>query len=477
MKPTLKTTFLLLALLLPVCNGKAWSMRPPDALADATISDGKSVTISLKEAIQLALRQNRSLVRERLGIQSSGLSLESQKAEFDIKVLPTGGVGYSSDTDDAWRVGASISKKTSLGIVASVIPEVYSDEDGENTGVGLGLSIPLLRSFGEEFTMDAVYSSRFSYEQSKLEFYTQQKAIVLQTVSRVYETIQTQQKLEYLRKDLERLESHLALAKLKEKAGVITAIDLYRAELRIKEVQEELTSTIELYQNNRDQLKEILAIPMTGDMTVTAPVDFSFLDIVESDLIETALENRIELEQSQMEIGEAKRKLAVAKNNLLPNVDLEIGYNKFGDQVLFDLPEESWTAFITSDTDIFRKVEKNEYLESQIRHRRTLIGLEETKQNIIQEVRSELNSLDKRKKQIEIRQEQTRQAKGKLRLSESKFRHGMAGNFDLLESQSELQKAQTDLISDRIAYIIGTYSLRSVLGTLIERQESEEVTQ
>lgn len=437
----------------------------------------KQTTITLIDAIELALRQNRSLVRGQLGVQSNNLSLNSQESEFDVKVLPTGGVGYSSESDEAWRVAADISKKTSSGIVATVTPEVAKGEDGEHTGFGLSLRIPLLRGLGEQFTRDIVYSGRFAVKQSKIEYYKQQKIIILQTVSQVYATIQTEQKLGYLKKHLQGLEKHLALAKLKEKAGVISAIDLYRAEIRIKEVQEELTTTIELYENNRDQLKNILAIPITGNVTVTAPIDFVPVDLIESDTIEIALENRIELEQSQLEIGEAQRKLAVAKNNLLPNVSLDIGYNKFGEKVVFDLPDESWTISLTSDTDIFRKVEKNDYQESLIRHRRTLINLEETKQNIIQEVRTELNRLEKQEKQIAIRKEQAKQAQGKLMLSESKFRHGMAGNFDLIESQSQLQRAQTDLIFDRIGYIVGTYRLRSAIGTLVAQNDREGITQ
>lgn len=473
MKKTFVTIFLTLAVIgLPLLSSGG-------LVEKAGVDTAQPVsrkTISLKDAIELALRQNRSLVRGQLGIEANRLSLSSQETDFDVKVQPTGAVGYSSETDDAWRAGAAISKKTSSGLIAAVIPEVSNGIDGENTGMGLSLRIPLLRGLGEQFIRDGVYSSRFSLEQAKLEYHKQQDAIVLQTVSRVYAIIQTQQKITYLKKNLQRLENHLVLAQLKEKAGVISAIDLYRAEIRIKEVQEELTSTVEQYENNRDQLKEILAMPITGSLTVAAPIAFEPVDLTESDSIELALENRIELKQNQMEIIEAQRKMAVSKNNLLPDLDIEIGYNKFGEQVLFDLPKESWTLSVTSDTDIFRKVEKNDYQQSRINHRRSLINLEETKQNIIQEVRTELNRLEKQEKQIAIRKEQARQAQGKLRLSESKFRHGMAGNFDLLESQAQLQRAQTDLIFDRIGYIVGTYSLRAAIGTLLERREREGTT-
>ncbi len=175
------------------------------------------------------------------------------------------------------------------------------------------------------------------------------------------------------------------------------------------------------------------------------------------------------MEQQQLDISESKRKLAIAKNNILPQLDLKLGYNRFGEKVLFDLPDETWTVSLTSDTDLFRKSEKNNYESSRISHRKALIDLEEKKDLIIKEVRTELNSLNKQKKQIEIRKEQAKQAQGKLKLSQSKFRHGMGGNFDLLESQTQLQRAQTNLLNDTIGYIIGSYRLRSTIGTLIKR--------
>ena len=47
----------------------------------------------------------------------------------------------------------------------------------------------------------------------------------------------------------------------------------------------------------------------------------------------------------------------------------------------------------------------------------------------------------------------------------------MGGNFDLLESQSQVQQAQTDLLYDTVSYITGTYKLRSAIGTLVKRKE------
>ena len=85
------------------------------------------------------------------------------------------------------------------------------------------------------------------------------------------------------------------------------------------------------------------------------------------------------------------------------------------------------------------------------------------------EVRAQINQMKKKEQLIVDRTEQLRQAQGKLELALSKFNHQLADNFDLLEAQTQRQQVETDLLFDRIGYIIDTYKLRSVLGTLIER--------
>lgn len=433
--------------------------------------------LDLQSAITLALEQNRTLKRSLLNLKSNSLTVNTLESAFDVQIRPAATVGYSSSVDENWRTGFSVSKKTPQGIVATVIPEVSNDEDKINTSFGLSLNIPLLRGLGKEFAQDEVLTGKYNFKRAELDFYRQQDSVVLQVITAIYQSLQYQQNLDLINKQLQGLENHLALAKLKEKAGVISAIDLYRAQIRIKDVQDELAITNETYLNSLDQIKEIMAVPITGNIIVSAPIDLPPFTLQEEEVIDIALSHRIELDEKQLELDEAKRKMTISKNSLLPQFDLEVGYNRFGDQVLFDLPEESWTISLTSDTDLFRTSEKNQYEESKIRYRRNQIDFEETKDQIVKEVRTELNRLQKQQHQISIRKEQVTQARGKLRLSESKFRHGMAGNFDLLDSQTQLQQAQTNLLNDTISYIIGTYSLRSKIGTLTERGQNKVTTQ
>jgi outer membrane protein len=431
-------------------------------------------TLSLEQAIEMALSQNLSLQKTHLNVADSHIALQSKQADFNVRIVPTGLLEYTSADKGEWHGGATVSKKTADGMTVSIAPEVVNRGDGYETGVGAALNLPLLRGLGRDNAMDGVYSGVFAYENAKLSFYRQQVDIVLQAVAAVYSSIKTQQQIVFLENQTKVLKEHLALAKIKEKNGLITAIDLYRAEIRIKEVQDELTTLKEEYANALDKVKEVLAIPQGGSITVSAPVELRPVDITLENAQQIALENRIELEQGKLSIREAERKQALAKNNLLPQLDMNVRYNRFAENTsLSGLPEDSWIVSFSSNTDLFRTVESNEYERSKIGFRQATIDYQEQQERIAKDVRTQLNSLEKQKRLIEISKEQIVQTTGKMKLSESKFRHGMGNNFDLLESQTQLQRAKTSLLFDTINYIIGTYRLRSVLGTLVARDGAE----
>lgn len=430
--------------------------------------------ISLEQAIQIALAHNRSLVSSKLGVNSNSLNLQSQKAEFDIKIKPRSSINYNSSEDNYWRAGASISRKISQGATVSVTPLVGETSGSSSQEVDVNLSIPLLQGAGSEYALDGIYSSTFALESAKLSYTKQQTDTVIQTVTAVYNSIQTQQQVSFLEKQLADLNQHLALAKIKEKNGIINAMDLYRAEIRIQNVEEELTSTREQYANNIDQVKETLAIPQNKAIVVSAVVDYVPVRLKVEDALKIAFENRIELELSAMQVKEAERQVTIAKNNLLPKLDLNLGYNDNRDEEFEDLSNETWMVSLSSDTDLFRTSEKNSYEQSKISFRQIQLQHEGEQEQIVQDVRYQLNTLEKQEERIKIREEQAKQAMGKLRLAESKFRYSMANNFDLLEAQTELQQAKIDQMLETINYIIGTYRLRSSLGTLLARNEAKE---
>ena len=207
--------------------------------------------ITLKEAVELALQNNRSIKQSELNVTSSRISVEATEYEFDIKVRPATAISFTSE-DDRWIGGVELAKKNRPGITTSVTPTIQRSGDEYKSSVEAVLSVPLLNGFGTDYNLDRLYSSIYDLENAQRSYYQQQVNIVLDTISTVYQVIKNQQQVNLLTSQIDALENHILLTNIKEKTGLATAMDLYRAEIRQKEVQNELTSVNEQLKKSTD---------------------------------------------------------------------------------------------------------------------------------------------------------------------------------------------------------------------------------
>jgi len=433
--------------------------------------------MQLEDLLQRALQANRTLQENALLVESSRYSRQSAESDFALKFQPSAnfGISGSNTTSEQTRgISGKISRKNSLGIEASVTPSIsYREDSGTVTGLGARLSIPLFRGFGREYNYDALYAADFSLATATRNMYLSEVEIVLETVGLVYEVLRQQELVKLFSFQKQRFEGHVHRARIMEATGLSSPIDTYRARIRLSDVREQLTIAREKYRSSLDRLKVLLAYPVESTLTPQAPLSYSPTRISEAKAIGIALENRIELEQSEADFLEAERKSKVAKRGLLPDINLVGTYRKsaFSDDFTGFDPDsdEFWSLGLTSSTDFSRSREKAAYQQSLLEKRRRQLQKQSRKDEIISEVKSRLDALKQEEQRIALREDQIIQARGKMRLAEIKFAHGMGDNFDLVESETEFLRAKTNLLSEKIGYIVGQYRLRAALGTLLAR--------
>ncbi|HID02997.1 MAG TPA: TolC family protein, partial [Desulfobacterales bacterium] len=433
--------------------------------------------LNLSQIIDQARSANRNLLQNALLVQNNQYSLQSAESEFDWKVRPVANVGLSNSensTEQASGISGQISKKNSLGIETAFSPSVaYVNNDGVSSGVGVSLSVPLFRGFGKEFNFDSIYAADFALESSVRNVYLAEVEKIIETVSLAYEIVRQQTLVTLFREQNNRLLKHVVTIEIMEKTGLGNQIDTYRAQIRQKDVQDQLSSAMQKYQISLDRLKVLLALPMDTDLEIDIPLSYELTELEIEEAEQIALDNRLEIEQSTADLVEARRKSRVAEKRILPDLSFVARYRKNAFLEGIDANEsyndDYWSIGFSSDTDISRSAENASYQQSIINVRRMQLKLATKRDTIIAEVKNRLTALSKEAQSIRLRQEQVLQAKGKRRLAEIKFSHGMGGNFDFIESETELQRAKANLLTGKITYIVGQYRLRAALGTLITR--------
>lgn len=432
------------------------------------------MNLSLQTAVERALRLNLNLKGNTFDLDANRINLEAAKGVFDIKIAPLSSIIYSSEAEEdeaIWRIGGQIRKKIENGIDLSLAPSIEKENSHYSAGVGFSLTIPLLRGLGKEFTMDSVYAQEYAFGSSHRSLHRQRVNTMLDTVSAVYSLLQEQHLISLYKDQLKALKGHLQSTVIKEQVGISESMDVYRAEIRIKEVEDSLNMARERVADTSDRLKDIVALPFDQPIIVTAPQEYTFITIKLEEAVQIALSNRIEIYQAKADISEAKRREKVAKHNTLPDLKLEVAYTRRGNaeefENLFLFNEDFWSAGLTSSTDLARTAEKSAWMQSRLTLNRRQLDFDIFQKNIVREVRKVLNSLEKSRERIALQRQQIMQATGKLRLAHIKFLYNEADNFDIIESQTQLERAKINLMSHEIRYIIDGYRLRAAMGTLI----------
>lgn len=461
------------------------------AFAEATATKKNSsaghaaiIVLTIDEAINLALQNNRNIVNSQYNAESQRYSIDAARALFDLKLIPAGSVSlnggsntyYNSDYNYA-SAGLQIQKKLEYGTTVSIGPQIIHSSWDSNkeytTDMGVTITQPLLRGMGTDITTDSVQSADAAYKTSLRNVYQTKVNTVLETISAFYDAVRQMEMLQLYEKMTERLKGHSEIARAKEKVGLSTPMDTYRAEIPLKEAEDAMIIASEAFQDARDRLKLILALPQNTELDLTVPEVLDFQELSLNDAIEKALKKRIEIEQMNQDMAEAQRKAAIMKHNILPDLNLVLGYGRYGTSDTmgkstgFDF--NRYNVGLEAGTDIFRTAERAAYQQSLLSIKMLSMNIESKKEDIRREVRKQWLSLQEAARRMGIRKSQIKQGEEKIALAEVKFAHQMADNFDVIEAEKELQSARSNLLAAKIEYALGTYNMKAIMGLLIPR--------
>lgn len=433
----------------------------------------EGVSVTLEQAIELALQANRNIAISGYGVENQQLSLTAAGNEFDYKIIPSVMAGIDTEgTGTGTGMGVTVSKKYEYGTRISAGSSLDKRGGSYQTGVNLLIDQPLLRGVGKEVNMDSIRNAEFNLRSAKRAEYRNRVNIAMDTVVSFYEIVRQREMSSVYESSVTRLKGYTGVAKAKEKVGLATPMDSFRSEIRLKDAEDLLTQAIEALQEAKDRLKVILSLSLETPLEVIdTEGDKPVLPEIKT-AIEMALKNRVELKQAEEDIREAQRRTDIAKQSILPQLNTIVEYKRAngadGTIQNNEVVHDNFMVRLQSTTDIFRSSEKAVYRQRINEIQTAILRYEVQKDEVKRQVRRQLTAVKELEKRILIRMEQMKQAEGKLVLADLKFAHDIGDNFDLIEAETELQRARVNLIWAKMDYAIAGFNMRVVTGTFIE---------
>ncbi len=428
---------------------------------------------TLEEAVNRALQANRSIANAVDQVRQSRFSVVSSMAEFELKIIPEVYLDVSKGRKD-YGAGLALEKKLSTGTNLMIGPSFRRIDGDVETGMNVVLSQPLFRGLSRDYNLLGAKQSEFLLRSSQRDLYLTQVNIVLSTVSAVYNVIRTREILRLQQSSYDRLLGYAEAAGVKQKMGLASAIDVYRAKIKLKQAESLLITSREALQDALDSLRIILALPLEQNVDVSAPLTYSLVEVKSSEAVDVSIRERVEIHQIRDLIANMELQTKAARHALLPDVDLSLSYSSVGTGSNISRSLKSnkggLALGLSTSGSVSRTREKAAYEQSRIAVKSAGRLLSLKQDEVKREVKFYIRSLNRTGKNIDIQREQITQAKGKLELAKVKFSRGMAGNFDMIEAETELRTAEINLISAVIQYIEGRYCLKAAMGTLIDKQ-------
>jgi len=448
---------------------------PPGKAGSKTVTM-RAYRFGLQQAIEWALAHNLSLMTSRDQVARAGFNVRTAAAAFEVKITPRADAslsGGSGSSDTSRGAGIELSKKTLLGTQIGVSGDTDRSDDTHTTGLALSLTQPLLRGLGRTLNEESLLYAKFGLISIERSFVEYQENLVVSVVRGFYEIIRQREFLALNEKSAERTRRHVKAAVARERVGLASRIDVLRAKIQLRQAEDTLLSARRAYGNAIDSFRILLGFGPQDNVQIDADLSYEEFDIGEETATIMAINNRLDLARARDNITQARRDLRVARNNTLPQLDLVFGYQQYGSGNSFsdssDMGESLWTIGLSTSTDIRRTAERARYEQAKLDLAAAGRNYELQEDTVVREVKDALRKLEMNRKRIAIQKADVEQARQKLKLAKMKFDRGLADNFDLIDAEEEVIRAETNQVSAVTDYIVSQVEVKKAIGTLIKR--------
>jgi len=499
---------------------RSGKLAPPEHLADY-VKDGK-LSISLDEAVRLALENNSSIRIQETQVESQKFALLGAYQPFDPLLQANAnvnrystpgssalqGVGQSGSTalnslTQLGQIGYSQMFKTGTNINGTVSSTKSSTNSSFNffnpyfsSTLNFQFTQPLLRNAGVFANTAPLVIARRTLLQSRASFVAQVNDAIFQVVTQYWAVVQARGSLQVEQESLSLAEASYQRDKRALELGALPPLDIYRSQSEVaarrlqaiqgqytlKQTEDNLRLTIGA---NQDSSIHALSLELTEKPEPQEVVDSTNMD----DALKGALAGRPEIDAANYALANDETSIRLAHNHLLPSLSLAGFYQSTGlGGNQFDLNTGAlisqggfgssfsqlsgfgfpgYGASLTLNLPIKNRGAEANLGTALVSRSRDLYSARQTREEITLEVNNAVQQLEEAKLTLEAGKIAYDLAQKSLAAEQRKYELGAETNFFVLDAQSKLAQADLDLLQTQVNYQIARAAVDHATGSLL----------
>lgn len=360
-------------------------------------------------------------------------------------------------------------------------PNPYYQSDPQLT-----ITQPLFKDFGVFVNSADIKIAQNNLQQSKESFKNEVMDIVSNAKIAYYNYIFYLEQYVIAESSLRRAGDLLEINKERYSKGLISSIDLLETETAESQRKKTLISTESSVKRAEDELKLITNLiddPGLWNANIELidkpKCETRKINLVPS--IENAFKYRPDYEEKRIDLENRDIKIKVAKNALLPTLDLigSFGLNGLGEDYgdcidKIDSEHKDWSVGLKLSVP-WGDGERASYDQKKLEKVQALIAFKRLEQNIILEVRDRVREVDIQYRQVVTSGLSKEKEKKHYEAQRERYSAGQVSTHDMLDYQDRLAQAELDYIKALVDYNIAIINLEKSEGVTLLKENIELV--
>lgn len=459
--------------------------------------------LTLEECIRRGLKSNLDIQIVSFGALKSAADILAAQGEFDP--IGTGSVTYTETEQQASsqifayggistiedyraRGQAGIQGKLHWGTQYDVSMLLEWEENTFNYymkewsgGLSFSLTQPLLRGRGKAVNLARVRIAQNTEESAEQQLKIQAMSSLAEIIKAYWDLVGAVEQHKVRLSSMANAERLLTLNEKRLEIGTGAAIDVVQARAGLAARQSDVVSAMGVIADAATRLRSLLHVE-AGDPLLEkriVPVDRPHPDDAQIELEESiarALALRPEIQAAGLIIDNARINSTVAKNSLLPQLDL--GGSVFqgargpGKSDVFegirDRDDNSISVTVQGSVPIGNRAARGQYQRSRVEITEAERQLEKARQDILLAVRMAHTAIETNRTLVESSTQSRKLQEVNVAAEEKLLELGLASSYQVLDMQGDLTAAQSQEVQATIALEKAFVDLRLAEGSLLD---------
>ena len=481
------------------------------------VTEGK-LRLSLRDAVVLTLENNSEVRVRETQVETSKFSLLGAHGPFDPVLSSVDNINSTTSPPYTFLQGTGSSnvnfKSTTKSIQFNYSQMFESGTTflgGFNTFINSSnssfflfnpytastlnfqLTQPLLRNGWLAANRAPLVIARRNLQQSRAAFVAEVSNNILQAVNQYWAVVQARGNLEVAQASMAAAESTYKRDKRALELGALPPLDIYRSESQVASRRVQVIESEYALRQAEDALRLTIGADQdpyfqTLDLQLTErpePGD-ELRTIDAASVLQTALAKRPEFEVAQAALARDETQIRLARNHLLPQLDLlalyasngvggRTGIDTIGQPLssswlnqMFGFGYPTYEAQLTLSLPLKNRAAKAEMGSALVSRRSDLYNQRYIREQVTLDVTNAVHQLEQAKLSVAAGKEALDLAQKTLAAEQRKYELGSGTIFFVLEAQTELASAQQSLLQSEVGYQMAIASVDHATGELLE---------